>query len=129
VVALLHYGGTAVGGLKGCAVDIAGTLGIVLTIVAIVLALAAIYGVFVLVKAVKDLQMAAEDVRSRLVPLLEKADVTIDALNAELLRLDAIMSQAEGVGEAVSTASEFIRSPVNTAAQGIARLARSFRKR
>ncbi|MBN2848170.1 MAG: hypothetical protein JXP72_06950 [Coriobacteriia bacterium] len=109
--------------------DIAGTLGIVLTIVATVLALAAIYGVFVLVKAVKDLQTAAEDVRSRLVPLLEKADVTIDALNAELLRLDAIVSQAEGVGEAVSTASEFIRSPVNTAAQGIARLARSFRKR
>ena len=126
---MLHYGGTAVGGLKGRAVDIAGTLGIVLTIVAIVLAVAAIYGVFVLVRAVKDLQMAAEDVRSRLVPLLDKADVTIDALNAELLRLDAIMSQAEGVGEAVSTASEFIRSPVNTAAQGIARLARSFRKR
>jgi hypothetical protein len=129
VVALLHYGGTVVGGLKGRAVDIAGTLGIVLTIVAIVLAVAAIYGVFVLVRAVKDLQMAAEDVRSRLVPLLEKADVTIDALNAELLRLDAIVSQAEGVGEAVSTASEFIRSPVNTAAQGIARLARSFRRR
>lgn len=100
-----------------------------LTAVAIVLSLVAIYGIVVVIRAVRDMQAAVEDVRVRLVPLLEKADVTIDAANVELLRLDAIVSQAEGVTDAVSTASEFIRSPVNTAAQGVARVIRSFGKR
>lgn len=109
--------------------DVAGTLGIALTVVAIALALAGLYLVWVLVSAAGALLSAVEDVRVRLVPLLEKADVTIDALNAELLRIDAIVSQAEGVGEAVSTASDFIRSPVNSAAQGIAKLARVFGRR
>jgi ABC-type transporter Mla subunit MlaD len=109
--------------------DIAGALGIALTIISIVLASAALYGVFVLVVAVRDAREAVEDVRSRLVPLLDKADITLDAVDAELLRIDAIVTQAEEVGDAVSTASDFIRSPVNSAAQGIARLARAFGKR
>ncbi len=107
--------------------DVASVLGIALTIITIVLVLAGIYAVRVLVVAVRDLLVAVEDVRSRLVPLLDKADVTVDAVNAELLRVDAIVTQAEEVGDAVSTASEFIRSPVNRAAHGLARLARSFR--
>lgn len=108
--------------------DIADALGIALTIVTIVLVLAGLYAVRVLVVAVRNLTAAAEEVRSRLVPLLDKADVTVDAVNAELLRVDAIVTQAEEVGDAVSNASEFIRSPVNRAAQTVARLARSFRK-
>lgn len=109
--------------------DVAGSLGIALTIVAIILALAALYLVWELIGAVRRLLAAVEEVRVRLVPLIEKADVSVDALNAELLRIDAIVSQAEEVGVAVSTASDFIRSPVNSAAQKIAELARAFRKR
>jgi uncharacterized protein YoxC len=110
-------------------VDIASVLDIALTFVALVLALAALYGVLVLIPAVRELRVAVEEVRSRLVPLLDKADITVDAVNAELLRLDAIVTQAEGVGDAVSAASGFIRSPVSAAAGGIARLARAFGKR
>jgi uncharacterized protein YoxC len=109
-------------------VDLAGALGIALSIITIVLVLAGIYAVRVLVVAVRSLLAAVEEIRSRLVPLLDKADVTVDAVNAELLRLDAIVTQAEEVGDAVSTASDFIRSPVNRTAEGLARLARSFRK-
>ncbi|MGB4441424.1 MAG: hypothetical protein WBJ62_04290 [Coriobacteriia bacterium] len=108
--------------------DLAGALGIALSIITIVLVLAGIYAVRVLVVAVRSLLAAVEEIRSRLVPLLDKADVTVDAVNAELLRLDAIVTQAEEVGDAVSTASDFIRSPVNRTAEGLARLARSFRK-
>ena len=108
--------------------DLAGALGIGLSIITIVLVLAGIYAVRVLVVAVRSLLAAVEEIRSRLVPLLDKADVTVDAVNAELLRLDAIVTQAEEVGDAVSTASDFIRSPVNRTAEGLARLARSFRK-
>lgn len=109
--------------------DVAGALDIALTIVAIVLAVAALYGIFVLVITARDLRTAAEEIRVRLVPLLDKTDVTVDAINAELLRIDAIVTQAEEVGDAVSTASDFIRSPVNSAAQGIARVARALGKR
>lgn len=108
--------------------DVADALGIALTIITIILVIAGIYAVSVLLRAVRNLLAAVEDVRSRLVPLLDKADITVDAVNAELLRLDAIVTQAEEVGDAVSTASDFIRSPVSRAADGIARLARSFRK-
>lgn len=110
-------------------VNITGALVIVLIIVAIVLATVAIYALVVAVRAIRRALGALEDVRGRLVPLLDKADVTVDALNAELLRVDAIMTQAEEVGEAVSTAREFIRSPVNQAAQGIARIVRAFGRR
>lgn len=109
--------------------DTSEALDIALTVAALVLTLVALYGLVVIIKAVRRIETAVEDVRVRLVPLLEKADVTIDAANAELLRLDAIVTQAEEVGDAVSTASDFIRSPVNTAAQGIARALRSFGKR
>jgi len=109
-------------------VDISGALGIALTVITIVLVIAAIYVLRVLLKAVQRLLEAVEDVRSRLVPLLDKADITVDALNAELLRVDAIVTQAEEVGDAVSTASGIIRAPINSLANGVARVARSFRK-
>lgn len=109
--------------------DLARSLDIALSVLSILLVLGAGYGVWVVVSSARALAAAAEDVRVRLVPLLEKADITLDAVNAELLRIDAIVSQAEGVGEAVSNASDFIRSPVNSAAQKLARMARSFRNR
>lgn len=109
--------------------DVAGFLDIALTVIAILLALAALYAIWVFVTSAARLTESVEDIRSRLVPLLGKADVTIDAVNAELLRIDAIVSQAEEVGDAVSTASGFIRAPVNSAAQSLAKLARAFGRR
>lgn len=109
--------------------EFADWLGIALAVVGILVGLAALYAIRVLVQATGRILVALEDVRSRLVPLLDKADVTVDAVNAELLRIDAIVSQAEEVGDAVSTASGFIRSPVNSAAQGIARIARALGRR
>lgn len=108
--------------------DLASTLDTILAVVAIVLALAALYAVWVLVTVLKRTLVALEEVRFRLVPLLEKADVTVDAVNAELLRVDTILSQAEEVGDAVTTASDFIRSPINSAAQGLAKFARAFKR-
>lgn len=110
-------------------VDVAGPLDIALTAITIALAIAGLYAVWVLVRSLNRLLATVEEVRGKLVPLLDKADVTLDAVNAELLRIDVIVSQAEDVGDAVSTASGFIRSPVNSAAQGIAKLVRGIRKR
>jgi hypothetical protein len=62
-----------------------------LIVLAIVLVGAGIYAVVVAVKTLRQTQQTMADLRGRLLPLLEKADVTIDALNAELLRVDGIM--------------------------------------
>jgi uncharacterized protein YoxC len=104
------------------------SLGLALTIIAIVLALLGIYAVVVLIRLVAEVRTAVSEIRVRIVPLLDKADVTVDAINVELLRLDGIVTQAENVGDAVSTASDFIRSPVNSAARGVVRVLRKFRK-
>jgi uncharacterized protein YoxC len=105
------------------------TLDLVLVIVAIVLAGLGIWAVFVLMRTLRDAQSAIDDVRARLVPLLDKADVTVDALNAELLRLDGIVTQVEEVSGVVTAAGEFMRSPVHKVAEGAVRLTRAFRKR
>jgi ABC-type transporter Mla subunit MlaD len=102
--------------------------GTVLTIVLIALAALGLYALAVLVRTLRELREAVADVRIRLVPLLEKVDVTVDAVNAELLRLDAIVTKAEEVGDAVSSAGEVIRSPLNSAALGVARIIRSLSK-
>jgi ABC-type transporter Mla subunit MlaD len=109
--------------------DVREVLDVVLTLVAIALTGVAIYAVVVLIRSLRDVTEAVNDARDRLVPLLDKVDVTVDVLNAELLRLDAIVTQAEEVGDAVSHAGEFIRSPLHKAAEGIARIAHRFGKR
>jgi uncharacterized protein YoxC len=109
--------------------DTSDVFGTTLTIVLIVLAALGLYALVTLIRTLRDVREAVADVRTRLVPLLEKADVTVDAVNAELLRLDAIVSKAEEVGEAVSSAGEAIRSPFNSAAYGIARFIRSVGKK
>ena len=73
-------------------------------------------GIWALVRvglASKSLQTLAEDLEERLVPLAEKADVTVDAMNAELLRVDMIVTQVEEVSERVSSASNAVATIVN----------------
>ncbi len=98
----------------------------VLVVLAIVLAGAGIYAAVVLVKTLRQTQEAMTELREKLVPLLDKADVTVDALNAELLRVDGIVSDIEGVSGAVSSATDIIRTPVGVVAGLGSRLAHAF---
>lgn len=105
--------------------DTASVLGIVLTVLAIALVALAIYALVVALRMVRDLHGAVTDVRSRLMPLIDKSDATLDLLNAELLRVGGIVSDIEQVSGAVSSASEVIRGPmgvVNTLGGRIARV-------
>jgi len=47
----------------------------------------------------ESVRSLADETSSRLVPLAEKADVTVDALNAELLRVDLIVTRFEEVAD------------------------------
>lgn len=90
------------------------------SVVVIVLAVAAtalcVVGVVVLLDALKtsrSLRVLADDLDVRLVPLIEKADVTLDAINAEMLRVDGIVTRFEEVSDTVSSASSVVREAAN----------------
>lgn len=61
--------------------------------------------IFVLVQTAQTLRSARrlfDDMDGRLVPLVEKIEVTVDAVNAELLRIDGIVTRFEDVSDAVN---------------------------
>lgn len=92
-----------------------GVLTIVLLAAATAACVAVIWGVRELVATARSTRLLADDMRERLVPLLDKADVTVDAANAELLRIDGVLTQLEDatarVSNASNTISEIVQAP------------------
>ena len=73
-------------------------------------------GIWALLEGVKTARSArtlSDDLDARVVPLLEKADVTIDALNAELLRVDAIVSRIEEITDRMDSTSRTVQGVAN----------------
>lgn len=64
----------------------------------------------------------------RLIPLLEKSDVTVDAINAELLRIDAIITQFEDASAKVSHASGTISGLVTNPGEAVSGVAGRVRR-
>jgi hypothetical protein len=85
----------------------------VLIVVAVALCSVAIWAVFEGVKTARSVRVLSDDLDARLVPLLDKADVTVDALNAELLRIDNIVSRIEEVTERVESTSRTVQGVAN----------------
>ena len=73
-------------------------------------------GIWALIESVKtarSVRQLSDDMDARLVPLLDKADVTVDAMNAELLRVDQILTQFEEVSERVSSTTRTVQEVAN----------------
>jgi hypothetical protein len=85
----------------------------VLLVLAIALCSVAIWAVIEGVKTARSARTLADDLDDRMVPLLDKADITIDALNAELLRIDSIVSRIEEVTERVESTSRTVQGVAN----------------
>jgi uncharacterized protein Yka (UPF0111/DUF47 family) len=85
----------------------------VLLVCAIALCGVAIWALTESVKTARSARQLADDLDSRLVPLLEKADVTVDAMNAELLRIDQIVTRVEEVTDRVSDTSRVVQQVAN----------------
>lgn len=69
-------------------------------------------GVWALVEGIRtarSVRVLAEDLDARVVPLLEKADVTVDAVNAELLRMDAIVERIEDITDRVESTTRTVQ--------------------
>lgn len=88
----------------------------------------AVWALREVVGAARSTKALADDSRERLVPLLEKADVTIDATNAELLRVDAIITRFEDASERVSNASGTLSGIVNAPTEIVTEVADRMRR-
>lgn len=93
----------------------------------------AVWAVFELVAAARAVRNLSEEMRERLVPLLDKADVTIDATNAELLRIDAAITRFEEVSVRVAAASgtltEIVQHPAEVVSGVAERVRRAWKDR
>ncbi len=88
-------------------------LQIVLLVAGIAVCAMAVFALWVAVGMMRSLHRSSEEVRERLLPLLDKADVTIDAINAELLRIDGVVTRFEDVTERVSSTTTAVHDAVN----------------
>ncbi|PKQ29209.1 MAG: hypothetical protein CVT60_06515 [Actinobacteria bacterium HGW-Actinobacteria-10] len=73
----------------------------------------AIFGVFEAVATLRSVRRLSDEVHTRLVPLIEKANITVDAFNAELLRIDGIVTQIEEVSDRVSSTTNAVQDAVH----------------
>lgn len=86
---------------------------VVLLSVAVVVCVFAIWALREMVATARSVRLLSDDTRERLVPLLDKVDVTVDAANVELLRVDAIITQVETASARVSHASDTLSNVVS----------------
>lgn len=108
-----------------------GTNGILLTVLLVAASALCVVGVWSVLeagRASRSLKTLSEEMNSRLVPLLEKADVTVDALNAELLRVDAIVSRIEGIADRIENTSRTVQGVANAPAEIVTDIADRVRR-
>jgi len=89
----------------------------VLLVAASIVCAVAVWALVELARTARSTRSLADDTHVRLIPLMDKVDVTVDAINAELLRIDAIITQVEEASARVSHASDTISGIVNTPAE------------
>ncbi|MGE0796052.1 MAG: DUF948 domain-containing protein, partial [Acidimicrobiia bacterium] len=95
-----------------------------------------ILGVVALTRTLTAIRLSVEQLRRETVPVLEQLQVTVAKANGDLERLDGFLDTAQSVSATVDSASRLaflaIGNPVIkgvAAAAGVARAARSLRKR
>ena len=87
----------------------------VLYVALIALCGTAIWALVVLVRTARSTGRLVDDLDAQLLPLIEKASVTVDAVNMEIERVDGIVTQLEEVSDRVTSttrvASELVSAP------------------
>lgn len=120
---------------EGCAEPM-DVLLIVLVVVGIATGCVATWVMVRVDRAMSEARTLVKHLDERLIPLIEKVDVTVDAVNAELLRVDGIVSQFEEASDKVSNTARAAQDAVGVpmrvvagAGEGLARFLSSFRRR
>jgi hypothetical protein len=108
-----------------------------LVIVALVAAIAlcgvGIWAAIELAKTARSSRRLADDLDQRVPPLVDKLDVSVDAFNAELLRVDLMVDQLEGAVNRFSGTAETVRevvdAPIHLVNEVAERVRHGFRRR
>jgi uncharacterized protein YoxC len=102
---------------------------IVLFLALIVLACVAVWGIREIVASVRSVRRLSDELDATLPGLIARADTTLAAVNAELVRVNGMVSQLEEVSDRVTNttraAQEIVEGPV-AAVTGLADGARRF---
>jgi uncharacterized protein YoxC len=105
--------------VERCAVEVSDGLVIALIVAALVLCGFAVYALVEAVRTLRSVRALSDDLARSLPSLIEKADVTVDALNAELLRVDSILSDFEDVSSRVGHTVTVVQDAVNVPANAV----------
>lgn len=100
---------------------------VVLLVAGIAVCAMAVFALWVAIDMMRSLRRSSEELRERLLPLLDKADVTIDAINAELLRIDSVVTVFEDLTERVSSTTTAVYDAVNTPMEALSAVSSGFR--
>jgi methyl-accepting chemotaxis protein len=104
-------------------------LRVLLYVLLIALSGYAIWGVREVVSTARSVRKLSDDMSEKLPPLIERADATLVSVNAEISRVNGVVSQFEEVSNRVShtarAAQEIAEAPV-AAVSGLAEGARKF---
>lgn len=79
----------------------------------------AVYALLEAVRTLKSARTLADELVRSLPPLIEKADVTVDALSVELLRVDAIIGDVEELSMKVGYTVTVVQDAVNVPANAV----------
>ncbi len=108
-------------------------LSVIALVAAVALCGVGIWAAIEMAKAARSTRQLTDDLDQRLVPLSEKLDVTVDALNAELLRVDLIVDQLEGAVDrftgTANTVREVVDAPIHLVSEVADRFRHGFRRR
>lgn len=106
----------------------ASVLTIVLLLAAIAACAALIWASLEAVSALRSFGRLSDDVHERVLPVLEKADVMVDAANAELWRVDGAITRFEEASMRVSNASATLSEVVQAPAELVTGVAERVRR-
>jgi len=102
---------------------------IVLYVVLVALCGTGIWALVVVARSAQSVRRLADDLDAKLPPVIDKAGETLDALNAEMARVDGLVTQLEEVSDKVTSttrvASGIVNAPV-AAVSGLGARVRRF---
>ena len=109
------------------AVISADVLGILLDVALIVLCAVAVWGIVELVGAARSMRRLSEDLNGQLPPLIDRANTTLDNINAELARMDGVVTQLEEVSDRVNSTTRAAQGMVEAPAAAVSGFAEGIR--
>lgn len=92
---------------------------IALIVATLVVCGTAVFALVEMVRTLRSVRRLSDDMGRLLPPLVEKTDVAVDALNAELLRVDAIIGDVEDISSRVGQTVTVVRGAVNAPATAV----------